>query len=243
MTLAGQCALVTGGGVRLGRALALALAVEGMRLIVHYHASAAAAEQVVREIGESGGEAVALRADLADGEAAVRLAGEAEAAFGGVDVLVNSAAVFPSEPIEATDTELWDHTLAVNLRAPFLLTREIAPAMRSRGAGCIVNLLDLSALQSWRGYAAHSVAKAGLAQLTRVAAREFAPEVRVVAIAPGSVLPPDELSDEQVRRLAERAPLGRIGSPDDVVAALLYLLRAPFITGETLTVDGGRTLS
>jgi pteridine reductase len=239
--LGGRVALVTGGAVRVGRAISLALAGEGMRLAVHYNSSAEAADALVAEVRERGGEAVALAADLADADAVERLAREAEAAFGGVDVLVNNASVFPPERLEETGASLWDYTMAVNLRAPFLLTRALAATLRAR-RGVVVNMADLAGMQAWEGYAAHSISKAGLIHLTKVAARALAPEVRVVGIAPGTVLPPDEFGEDEVRRLAERAPLRRNGSPDDVTAALLYLLRADFVTGETLVVDGGRSL-
>jgi pteridine reductase len=227
--------------VRVGRALALALAGEGMRVVVHYGTSAAEAGEVVAEIRRGGGEAVALRADLADAAQVERLARDALAAFGGIDVLVNNASVFPAQRLEETDASLWDHTLAVNLRAPFLLIRHLAASLRER-RGVVVNLADLAGLQAWEAYAAHSVSKAALVQLTRVAARSLAPDVRVVGIAPGAVLPPASMDEAELARLARGTPLGRIGSPDDVVAALLYLLRAGFVTGETLVVDGGRLL-
>lgn len=237
-----KVALVTGGAVRVGRALSLALAREGMRVVVAYGRSEAEAREVVEEIRRGGGEAVALSADLARVEEVERLAAEAEAAFGGVDVLVNNASVFPPEGMEETDPALWDHTLAVNLRAPFFLTQRLAPGMRARGGGVVVNLADLAGLQAWRGYAVHAISKAGLVHFTKVAARSLAPEIRVCAIAPGTVLPPEDFPEEEVAKLAERAPLKRNGSPEDVVEALLYLLRADFVTGEVLVVDGGRML-
>ncbi len=242
MELRGRAALVTGGAVRVGRAISLALAGEGMRLAVHYHASSDAADALVREIAAGGGEAVAIPGDLSAPGEPRRVARAAEEALGGIDVLVNNAAVFPPEGMEETGEALWDRTMAVNLRAPFFLTQALAPGMRARGGGVVVNLADLAGLQAWSGYAAHGVSKAGLVHLTKVAARALAPEVRVAAIAPGTVLPPEEMTDEEVRRLAERSPLRRNGSPDDVVAALLYLLRADFVTGEVLAVDGGRLL-
>ena len=236
-----RVALVTGGAVRVGRAISLALAERGYRLVVHYNSSATDAEHLVEEVRAAGGHAVALGADLARHDHVEQLAREAEAAFGGMDLLVNNASVFPAGGLEETDEAVWDHTLAVNLKAPFFLIRYLAPALRAR-AGVVVNLADLAGLQAWGGYAAHSIAKAGIIQLTRVAARSLAPEVRVVGIAPGTVLPPDGMSEEQVRALAERTPLRRNGSPRDVVRALLYLLEADFVTGETLVVDGGRLL-
>jgi pteridine reductase len=238
---AAKTALVTGGAVRVGRAIARALAGRGMRLVVHYGSSAAQADALVSEVRRGGGEAVALRADLADAGQVERLAREAEEAFGGIDVLVNSASVFPPQRLEETDASLWDHTMAVNLRAPFLLIRHLARTLRER-RGVVVNMADLAGIQAWEGYAAHSISKAGVVQLTRVAARALAPEVRVVGIAPGAVLPPESMGDDEVARLARGIPLGRIGSPDDVVKAVLYVLDADFVTGDTLVVDGGRLL-
>ncbi|HEX8670578.1 MAG TPA: SDR family NAD(P)-dependent oxidoreductase, partial [Longimicrobium sp.] len=184
MELHGKVALVTGGAVRLGRAMASALAGEGMRLVVHYNSSRAHADELVEEIRGRGGEAVAIGADLARGDEVERLAREAVAAFGRVDVLVNSASVFPPQALEETDEALWDHTMAVNLKAPFFLIRHLAPTLRER-RGVVVNMADLAGMQAWARYAAHGISKAGIAHLTRVAARALAPEVRVVGIAPG----------------------------------------------------------
>ncbi|MBW3572295.1 MAG: SDR family oxidoreductase [Gemmatimonadetes bacterium] len=234
-------ALVTGGAVRIGRAISSALAEDGYRLIVHYNSSSAAADELVDEIRSAGGDAVAIGADLSDVEQVRRLASNAVDAFGGIDLLVNNASVFPSERLEETDEALWDHTIAVNLRAPFFLIRHLSATLRER-RGVVVNLADLAGMQPWAAYAAHAISKAGVIHLTRVAARSLAPEVRVNGIAPGTVLPPEQMTDEEIRLLAERAPLKRNGSPEDVVRALRYLLHAEFVTGETLVVDGGRLL-
>jgi pteridine reductase len=236
-----QVALVTGGAVRVGRAISSALAEDGYRLVVHYNSSSGPADELVDEIRGKGGEAVAIGADLADTDAVRRLASEAVAAFGGIDVLVNNASVFPAERLEETDEALWDHTIAVNLKAPFFLIRHLAPTLRER-RGVVINMADLAGMQPWAAYAAHGISKAGVIHLTRVAARSLAPEVRVNGIAPGTVLPPESMSEEEIRQLAERAPLKKNGSPEDVVRALRYLLQAGFVTGETLVVDGGRTL-
>ena len=213
-----------------------------MRTIVHHHLSVAEADGVVAAIRERGGEATALRADLAHFPEVERLARDAEAVWGRVDVLVNSAATFSSAGLPEVDEALWDHTLAVNLKAPFFLTRALAEGMRERGQGVVINLGDLSGVQVWNGYAAHAISKAGLIHFTRVAARALAPEIRVAAIVPGTVLPPEWMTADEVERLGARAPLRRTGSPEDVVRALLYLLDADFVTGEILTVDGGRGL-
>jgi pteridine reductase len=236
----GSAALVTGGAVRVGRTLALGLAREGVRVVVHYHRSERPARALVEQIHAAGGQAVAVAGDLSQMESLERVAKQAEDAFGGIDILVNNASVFPAESLEDTDEVLWDHTLAVNLKAPFFLMQKLATGMRRRGGGVVVNLADLAGLQVWRGYAAHGLSKAALVHLTRVAARSLAPEVRVNAIAPGTVLPPESMPEEEVARLAGRIPLRRIGRPDDVLEALLYLIRAEYVTGEVLLVDGGR---
>jgi NAD(P)-dependent dehydrogenase (short-subunit alcohol dehydrogenase family) len=237
----GRIALVTGGAVRVGRAISSALAEDGYRLVIHYNSSSGPADELVEEIRANGGEAVAIGADLADADAVRRLANEASKAFGGIDVLVNNASVFPAERLEDTDEALWDHTIAVNLRAPFFLIRHLAATLRER-RGAVVNMADLAGMQPWAAYAAHAISKAGVIHLTRVAARSLAPEVRVNGIAPGAVLPPESMTDAEIQSLAERTPLKRNGSPEDVVRALRYLLQADFVTGETLVVDGGRLL-
>lgn len=244
-----RVALVTGAARRLGRALALRLGQEGLAVAVHYGRSAAQARRTVEELGALGVEARGIQADLADAGAAARLVEEAAAAFGGLDVLVNSAASFESRPLPATDAELVDRVLAVNLRAPLLLLAAAAPhlgraAAGGGPAGLVVNMLDLSARFPWRGYAVHGAAKAGLAQLTRAAALELAPAVRVNAILPGPILPPPGLSAEsdEWRAAGERLPLRRTGGPENVARALSYLLHDDFVTGEVLTVDGGEHL-
>jgi len=236
-----RIALVTGGAVRIGRAISSALAEDGYRLVIHYNSSSGPADELVDEIRSGGGEAVAIGADLADADAVRRLASDAVDAFGGIDVLVNNASVFPSERLEETDEALWDHTMAVNLRAPFFLIRHLASTLRAR-KGVVINMADLAGIQAWAAYAAHGISKAGIVHLTEVAARSLAPDVRVNGIAPGTVLPPESMSDDEIRQLAERAPLKKNGSPEDVVRALRYLLAADFVTGQTLVVDGGRLL-
>jgi pteridine reductase len=239
---ASPTALITGGAVRVGRAISLALAGRGIRVVVHYNSSRAPADELVEQIRAGGGEAVAIGGDLSRQGEVERVAREAEAAFGGIDILVNNASVFPEEAFAEVDEALWDHTLAVNLKAPFFLTQALGARMRERGEGVVINMVDLAGLQPWARYAAHGVSKAGLVHLTKVAARALAPEVRVVGIAPGTVLPPEDLPAEELERLARRTLLGTIGGPDDVVRAVLYALDASFVTGEIMVLDGGRML-
>jgi pteridine reductase len=242
MNAESRVALVTGGAVRVGRAISLGLAGTGARVVVHYHSSGGEARSLAREIADGGGEAALVRADLSRHEEVERLAGEAWSAFGRLDVVVNNASVFPPESFADVDEALWDSTLAVNLKAPFFLTQRLGLRMMEGDGGVIVNIADLAGLQAWSGHAAHAISKAGLVHLTRVAARALAPSVRVVGIAPGTVLPPDDYPAERIERLAARTALRRIGTPRDVVDAVLYLVGASFVTGEVLVVDGGRTL-
>jgi pteridine reductase len=239
MQLAGCVALVTGGGVRVGRALVEALAARKATLAVHFNGSDRGAREVIRAIEAAGGTAQAFQADLAEPDAASTLIEAVVGAFGRLDVLVNSAAIMRRTPFGETTAADWDDVLSLNLRAPFLLSQAAAPHLR-RQRGAIVNIADLAAFETWPGYIPHGLSKAGIVYLTRATARVLAPEVRVNAIAPGTVLLPDEWSEKDAAHLTASTPLGREGSPDDVVQAMLYLLDADYVTGETIIVDGGR---
>jgi pteridine reductase len=239
MELRGRAALVTGAGRRLGRAIALALGERGADVVVHYHASEDGARETAAAIRRGGSRAHVVRADLRDADASPRLVDEAAAAFGGLDILVNSAAEMPRTPFGETTAEQWDAAFALTLRAPFLLSQAAAPRLTARG-GAIVNLADLAAFETWPDYVPHGVAKAGVVQLTRALARVLAPRVRVNAVAPGAVLLPESWGEREAERLAATTPLGRIGAPSDVVGAVLWLLGADYVTGETIIVDGGR---
>ena len=231
-------ALVTGGGVRVGRAVALGLAEDGHDLLVHYHTSGSGAEKVAAEAVRMGRRVHTFQADLARAADTVRLARAASRRFGRLDLLVNSASPFLRSDLMATTAEEWDAVMAVNVRAPFLLVRETA-GLLGAARGSVVNIVDLAALQPWTSHPAHSVAKAGLLHLTRVMARRLAPEVRVNAIAPGHVLPPEYFDEAATERARRRVPLERIGSPGDVVEAVRYLAKAGYVTGEVIVVDGG----
>lgn len=242
MQLDGKVALVTGAGRRLGRAMAEALAGRGMALAIHHHASGAGAEELKASIVARGGRAACFPADLSDPAAARALPGRVVDQFGRLDVLVNSAAVMQRLRFEETTPEAYDTILDLNLRSVFFCTQGAATALRA-ARGKVVNMADLGGLEPWPGFAAHSVSKAGVVMLTKVLARALAPEVTVNAIAPGTVLVPESYDAAERDRLARNAPLGRLGSPGDAVAALLYLLEGgDFVTGDVLVVDGGRLL-
>ncbi len=231
-------ALVTGGGIRVGRAIALGLAEDGYDLVVNYRTSEAGAAEVAAAAGGMGRRVHTVQADLARAADTVRLARAAADRFGRLDLLVNSASPFVRHDLLTATAEEWDMVMAVNLRAPFLLVRETAGLLRA-ARGSVVNIVDLAALQPWTSHPAHSVAKAGLLHLTRVMARRLAPEVRVNAIAPGHVLPPEYFDEAMTERAREQVPLGRIGTPGDVVEAVRYLAGANYVTGEVIVVDGG----
>jgi pteridine reductase len=240
MELAGRVALVTGGARRLGRAFALALSSRGMRVAVHYGTSSADAEEVAGEIRAKGGEAATFGGDLRDAEVAMALPARVVESFGRLDVLVNSAAVMERRTVAETSTADWDAVLNLNLRAPFFLAQQAAPHLEKVG-GKIVNIADLGGLEPWPNYAAHSVSKAGVVMLTKVLATALAPAITVNAIAPGTVLVPDDYDTAKRDFLSETTPLHRLGTPEDAVHALLYLLEGgDFVTGEVLVVDGGR---
>lgn len=241
MELRGKVALVTGGGRRVGRALALALAGRGAVVAVHYNESEAGAREVVDSITRNGGRAQPFGADLTDVAQTRTLVEQVVRSTGALAVLVNSAAVMLRTPFGEVDVERWDDIFALNLRAPFFLSQAAAPHLkRANGGGVIVNIADLAAFETWPGYIPHGLTKSGIVQMTRALARVLAPEVRVNAIAPGTVLLPDHWSEKDAAHLNETTPLKREGTPDDVAAAMLFLVDADYITGETIIVDGGR---
>jgi pteridine reductase len=226
-----RVALVTGAGVRVGNAIARDLARHGWRVAAHYR------------IHRPRGFAAALDADLALPDGPARLAAAFRARFARLDLLVNGAATFDALEVEETDAAAFDAHMDLNARAPLLLVKALLPLLR-RSKGSVVNVADVGGgLVPWRGYAAYAASKAALVRLTECLALDLAPDVRVNAIAPGTVLWPDAYPAAKRRNLAARIPLGREGKPADVAQAVRYLAEAPFVTGAVLPVDGGRHLS
>lgn len=242
MDLSGKVALVTGSARRLGEAIARGLGRAGASIAVHHSGSPDEAGRVVQDLGQLGTRAEAFQADLTDVGQLFALFAAIDRSFGRLDILVNSAARFEHKPILEITPADWDATLNLNLRAPFFCCQSAARIMRRSGGGSIINIADIGSFQPWPGYAHHCASKAGLVMLTRVFARALAPEIRVNAIAPGPVLPPDDLTEEQRQHLASMTALGRLGSPEDVVKAVLYLIESDYVTGETIVVDGGKLL-
>jgi NAD(P)-dependent dehydrogenase (short-subunit alcohol dehydrogenase family) len=239
-SLQGRVALVTGSAKRLGRAVALRLAEEGADVVIHYRSSAQDAQSAVAEIEKSGRRGHAIAADLSSVADIKRLFDEAAKQFGRLDILVNCAANFLPSSIVSTTEEIWDASLDSNLKASFFCAQAAAPLLR-RTRGTIINFADAGGLLGWPGYIAHSVSKAGVVMLTRVLAKALAPEVRVNAIAPGTITMPSD-PPEWEADFIKLAPLRRTGKPSDIADAVSYLVHADFLTGHTLVVDGGRTL-
>lgn len=236
-------AIVTGGARRLGRFLAEALAEAGLRVVVHCHDSLAEAQTLVAQAQRRQREMVAVQADLTKSSGADAVIGQALASFGRLDLLVNSAAIYESLPFEELGDADFDRVLAINLRGPFCLSRRAGRVMREQeGGGLIVNITCTGAERPWKHHTPYCVSKAGLAMLTRSLAVDLAPKVRVNAIAPGPILPPEDYDEEDKAIAADETLLRRWGHPRDIATALLYLLYAPYVTGETIHVDGGRLL-
>lgn len=243
MDLQGKVALVTGGAVRVGRAISLALAGRGAVVAVHYHTSAEPARTLAAEIEAAGGSAVPFQADVSDARSVDALMDAVLARFGVLDVLVNNAAIFPRTPFATVTEEDWDRALDTNLKGPFLCARRAGREMLRRGSGKIVNIADVSAFRPWGNYIPYCVSKAGVVALTQGLARALAPAVQVNAVAPGAILFPDAYTEQQKERVLAQVPAGRAGSPDDVARTVLFLVEGPeYITGAVIPVDGGRSL-
>jgi pteridine reductase len=258
MELNGKVAIVTGGAVRLGKALALALAEQGTRLVIHYGSSAGPAQETVTEIKAMGSDALAVQADLSHPGEAPSIVERAVAHFGQVDILVNSAAIFEPGRWDDTTEANWDRHFAINLKSPFFLSQAFAKHVGPeracpepfdftqdklrRRAGHIVNIADWRGVRPDTGHVAYTLTKAALIAMTKSLALALAPNIQVNAIAPGMILPPPGKDPSYLERKAGKIPAQRVGSPQEIAKALLFLLRSDFVTGELIFVTGGQHL-
>lgn len=244
MDLHDRVALVTGGHRRVGRAIAEALASVGCEVHLTYLSRPDDANATVGALETLGAAAHAHQVDLEDAEAVEELARRVWNHRDQVDVLINSAAIFPAQALEEISLADWDRCQAINLKAPFILSRALGLKMKARGQGNIVNIGDWATERPYPGYLPYMVSKAGLTTMTRALALELAPQVRVNCVAPGAVLLPEDTSPEERNSILEATPLSRIGTPADVAQAVLFLVGATnFATGTILHVDGGRHLT
>jgi pteridine reductase len=242
--LAGRCVLVTGGAKRLGAAMARRLHAAGADIVVHYHRSRPAADQLVAELQATrAGSALAVCGDLQDVQRLPTLVDAAVARYGRLDVLINNASTFYPTPVGTITAAQFDDLVGTNLRAPLFLAQAAAPALRAT-QGLIINMVDIHARRPLKAHPAYSAAKAGLVMLTKSLARELGPEIRVNGIAPGPVLWPERDLDEALKaEIIGKTALKRSGSPDDIARTALFLAtEAPYVTGQIIAVDGGRSL-
>lgn len=237
-----KVALVTGGGRRLGRQSALALARDGWDIVVNYAHSAKEADRTTHEIRELGTDAISAKADIRNSKQVDRMFRQAIDRFGRLDLLVNNAAIFPpSKRFVDISDELWDYVVSTNLTGQFYCARAAARVMGRRG-GKIVNFASLGGFQVWPQHIAYNVAKAGVVMLTRALSKALAPKVTVNAIAPGTIIVPGEES-ARIRHIEEqKIPLKRYGEVDDITSAVLYFAHADYVTGQVLIIDGGRSV-
>jgi pteridine reductase len=242
MEIDGKVAIVTGGAIRLGKALALALAEHGARVVVHYGSSAGPAQATVRQIQALGSEALAIQADLSQPGQTGSIVERAATHFGQVDVLVNSAAVFEPGNWEDTTEANWDNHFAINLKSPFFLSQAFAVHVGRERTGHIVNIADWRGVRPGTGHVAYTLTKAALIAMTKSLAQALAPNIQVNAIAPGLILPPPGQDQAYLERWARQIPAQRVGSPEEVAKALIFLLRSDFVTGDLIFVTGGQHL-
>ena len=243
MRLAGRVAVVTGGARRIGRAIALAFAARGAHVAITYQTSARDAQRVVKELQATGVRAVAVRADQSRLADVRRLMRRVERDFGRLDVLVNNAAIFDRTPLSTFTEREWDRHLDVNLKGPFLCALLAAPLMQRRGKGKIINIADWAGERPYVDYLPYCVSKAGVIALTKGLAKELAPNIQVVAIAPGPMLPPPDMPPAERERAIKRVPLARWGAPEDIANTVVFAVEGTdFMTGSTIFVDGGRMI-
>ncbi len=234
-------ALVTGAGVRLGRASAHRLARAGYNILIHYNSSEEPARETAELVVGEGRQATLLQADLSTPEGVEHLLNQVTASLDGLDVLVNNAAIFYPSTTPQQWVEHWDHFQWVNLKSPFLLTVGLLDHLRAR-KGCVVNIVDIWSRYPLRKFLPYSVAKSGLEALTRSLALELAPDIRVNGVSPGAALPASG-SDGQIDKMLTQVPLGRLGGAEAIADAVEFFCRADYVTGQILPVDGGRTVN
>ena len=236
-------AIVTGAGRRLGRQIAITLAENDFAVTVNYNNARHGAEQVAKSIKANGGKAIAVRADVSDRIAVRRMVKKTLDTFGRIDLLVNNAAVFVDTTFENISDELWAHTLDINLKSVLLCSQAVTPFMLKQKSGKILNIASLGGLQAWAKHIPYSVSKAGVIMLTRCMAKALAPHIAVNAIAPGTIIIEGE-EDLSLKHVpASNIPLKKFGSPSDITTLILYLATtASYVTGQIISVDGGRSI-
>ena len=240
MELEAKTALVTGGAKRVGRVISLMLAEAGANVVINYNTSLDEAEATASEVEALGVQALPVAADVGDHTQVESMVEAATHRFGGIDVLVNNASTFISDPFPTTDLTVWQRSIDTLVNGPFYCTNLVAPSMLERGGGVIVSVGDLSAFEAWPGYIGHAVGKSAILAMTRQFALELAPTVRANAIVPGPALRPHDYDDGRYQRTADKTLLGRWGTPEEMAHGVKFLIEADYITGEYIVIDGGQ---
>ncbi len=243
LQLDGQWALITGAARRIGATLSRTLHQHGANIVVHYGSSSADAEALQAELNQQRADSVIImQADLRDTASLDGFIAKVIAATGRLDILINNASTFYPTPLEDVTEEHWNDLLGTNLKAPLFLSRAALPHLR-QSQGQIINIVDIHAQRPLRNHPVYGPAKAGLAMLTRSLAKDLAPEVRVNGISPGAILWPEEgMPDKTEQSILRQIPLARMGEPEDIARTALFLIKdAPYITGQVIAVDGGRS--
>lgn len=242
MKLSGKVALITGASKRLGAATAKRLHQAGAYTIIHYHHSENEAKALVNELNNLRPESAAcLQADLNDTDKVIELARNTMALTQRLDILVNNASSFYPTPLHQCDKNDWHNLFGSNAKAPFFLSQQLAPTLKNH-QGCIVNMVDIHAQRPLKNHSIYSMAKSSLVTLTRSLAKELAPQVRVNGVAPGAILWPENITEQEKESILKQIPLARIGNPKDIANTILFLIESDYITGQIIAVDGGRSL-
>jgi len=242
MNLKDKVVMITGGAIRVGRQIALYMAEKGAHVSFSWYGENEDWEKTRQEIADLGVQVMATRLDIRQTGKIREWVAETHRHFGRVDVLINSASVWLKAPFLEISEAAYDAALDINLKGPFMCAQAVAPIMLAQGGGVIINITDVSGFQVWPGYAPHAASKAGLASLTKTLAAELAPTIRVNAVAPGTVLLPDNYSPEVEKWALDKTVLGRIGHPLDVARTIAFLIESEYATGSIIFMDGGMSL-
>jgi len=236
--------LITGAAKRIGAACTRLLHQQGCNIFLHYRSSKQDALQLYEELNRIRADSVKImQADLLKSDELSKLAEQAQAAWGSLDILINNASAFYPQSVEEVSGQDWEVVLGSNLKAPFFLSQKLNRTLAENN-GCIINIIDIHAERGLKGYPVYSIAKGGLAAMTKVLAKELGPNVRVNGVSPGAILwPEDDLSEQEKSEILQKITLQRKGELVDIAKAVLFLAKdAPYITGQIISVDGGRTL-
>jgi 3-oxoacyl-[acyl-carrier protein] reductase len=238
-----RVAIVTGGGIRLGRKIVLALGSSGYDVVVNYNKSKAGAAKTVKDLQKLTSKAISIKADISNKKEVAVLVRETIKTFGRVDLLINNAAVFFNSSLKDTTEQKWDKTLNTNLKGSFLISQAVAPYMLKRKNGCIINIASIGGIQAWTNFLPYCVSKAGVIMLTRCLAKTLAPHIRVNAIAPGIINIDGEENSKVKHILKKNILLKRYGTPSDITDIVLFIAKkSKYITGQVFVVDGGKSV-